>query len=781
VIVQCPDANVLLEFVSGDLSGHLREDVEIHIDVCGDCAELVADLVRTARSRADAPTVSGASTAAAPAAEAQPERLGRYVLLEKIGAGGMGEVYLAYDPELERKVALKVLRADQARLPEATGGRARLLREAQAAAALTHRNVVTIYDVGTFDDEVFIAMEFVDGVTLGAWQSDHPRTWHEVLGKYRMAAEGLIAAHDADLVHRDFKPDNVLVANDGTARVLDFGLAKPRVEGGPASKTDASASTSGGSRSSANLTRTGVVLGTPAYMSPEQFRGGSVGPASDQFSFCVALWEGLFGSRPFGGLDYDTLRGVVTKGVVEAPPRGRSVPAWLERVVRKGLSPEVADRHPSMRALLAELDRVPRRRRAVALVSAVVLGATAVGGLAFREGQRQQETPCDPDTRLRSVWSPQRRDAVEAAFLRTGRPFAESSWTATRSALDAHFGRWRAGYLDACEATRVRGEQSQSALEHRMRCLDRRLNEAGVLLSLLQDADAELVRNAPKAVGAMAGIGVCSDAEGLERVEALPDDAVLCARITAAETEVARARALLQAGQYDEAKEAISGLQPEAESIGYRPLLARVMFQLGDIEDRLGHADEAQASLHAALMLAEASGDEATATEALAALTYVVGVELADHERGRFLGDFSIAKAERIPSDTELQAAAHSSAGMVAYSAGDNNAAVKHVEHAIALVESRDMPVTLMPMLNVIGTVERVRGQPERARAHFERALALGTEALAPSILSSAPASATSLRFCTPKANSRRRSSMRARRCCVSSEVVDTRPLLGCR
>src|SRR5580692_5487852 len=326
--------------------------------------------------------------------------IGRYVVLGLLGRGGMGEVYAAYDPELDRKIAVKLLRTRGGSGEAASDGKTRLLREAQAIARLSHPNVVIVYDVGTFCESVFIAMEFVEGHTLGYWLQAETRGWREVLDVYVAAGRGLVAAHAAGLVHRDFKPDNVMITKSGLVRVMDFGLARelmtadaPSLGGlalDAAARAAALADTfengadldataklgAGGAPNEAvpgisggylrlKLTQTGAMLGTPAYMAPEQFAGTGGDARSDQFSFCVALYEGVCGSRPFAGDNVLALMANVVAGVVSDLPPDARVPAWLRRILLRGLSADPKDRFPSMTELLAALGHDPavRRRR----------------------------------------------------------------------------------------------------------------------------------------------------------------------------------------------------------------------------------------------------------------------------------------------------------------------------------------------------------------------------------------------------------------------------------
>ncbi|MEM6993980.1 MAG: protein kinase [Myxococcota bacterium] len=296
----------------------------------------------------------------------RPTRIGRYTVLEEVGRGGMGTVYAAHDPELDRRVALKVLHADRSH-------RGRLLREAQAMARLNHANVVAVHEIGTHEDEVFVAMEFVEGKTLRRWAQDASPSWREVIAVGLQAARGLAAAHRAGLVHRDFKPDNVMVGagDDGRgvrARVLDFGIAHHHADEDEAGDAVVEERSLGSGLSGPRLTATGALVGTPAYMAPEQHRGDPTDARTDQFAFCVSMWELLFDGRPFGGDTLPALVASVEEGRIEVPARGR-VPKAIVAALRRGLSVRAEDRHRDMAALIRELEvrRVPWAVGAVGL------------------------------------------------------------------------------------------------------------------------------------------------------------------------------------------------------------------------------------------------------------------------------------------------------------------------------------------------------------------------------------------------------------------------------
>jgi predicted Ser/Thr protein kinase len=388
--MECLDANTVQDLMAGALESGLRGHVLAHLDTCDDCRELVSAMGRAdaiSETLASGPLADAAdglaSTMAASDSSVSPSRLpsrpsagalfGRYQMIAKIGAGAMGVVWRAQDPKLGREVALKLLRMPDAALID------RLVREARTMAQVSHPNVVTVFEVGDAQGQAFIAMELVEGHSLRAWQTAARRTVPEIVEHYVAAGRGLAAAHARGIIHRDFKPDNVLVGKDGRVRVTDFGLAaaKPGETGTHQAIADV------------NLTTSGSVLGTPAYMAPEQFVGGNVDPRTDQFNFCVALYEALYGERPFTGRTFEELGDSVCEGKVKAPPAGTAVSGALRELVLRGLSAKPGDRYPNMDALIGELGRDrarPWRRTAIGAVAlAAVLGVALAADLEIRQ------------------------------------------------------------------------------------------------------------------------------------------------------------------------------------------------------------------------------------------------------------------------------------------------------------------------------------------------------------------------------------------------------------
>jgi serine/threonine protein kinase len=359
--------------LEGRLPPPAVSDAARHIDRCISCRAVFTDVVRGfdaregglmcrveggARSTLRCPGEAG-STRIRPLSSGSV--VGRYVALESIGAGSMGVVYRAHDPRLGRCVALKLVRTDAGATPSRTA-QARLLREAQALARVSHPNVIAIYDVGTCDGGAFLAMELVEGGTLADWLRS-PRSWRDIVGMFRSAGEGLAAAHAAGLVHRDFKPANVLVGKDGRARVTDFGLV---CAVGDLATHQAAFRDAGPDHLLASMTRTGTLIGTPAYMAPEQMRGGKADARSDVFSFCVALYEALYGERPFQGATLGEVSRAMTRGAIRPAPRGTKVPGWLRAILVGALQADPDQRLGGLPELLGAIEAGLAIRRLLA-------------------------------------------------------------------------------------------------------------------------------------------------------------------------------------------------------------------------------------------------------------------------------------------------------------------------------------------------------------------------------------------------------------------------------
>jgi serine/threonine protein kinase len=450
-------------------------------------------------------------------------RIGRYIVVDTIGAGAMGTVYAAYDPELARTVALKVVKPHAERR---LGLRMRLLREAQAMARVVHPNVVPIFDVGEHGDRLYLAMERIDGTSLRRWKGD--TSVDAVLDVLVQAGQGLAAAHREGLVHRDFKPENVLVAADGRAWVTDFGLARPHVE-----------QTAMPGLLGVEVTHDGDRIGTPAYMAPEQRRGDPADPRSDVYAFCVVLHEALHGARPD-----------------EPASALRSVPRWLSRIIARGLADDPALRFASMDTLLAELEHHRGRRRAWlrrAFAGVAMLGAVSFA-LATIADAREGPQPCDDADRL-----PDELPAIANARL--------------ARAIDAHVATWRSTRREVCEATWVRGDQSPELLDARMLCLETAWTRMRHTIEL---AHANVERS-PALLEGLPPADRCRTAEDMPPTASR--DVWLGARDV-----LARADTLRLAGREDEALALLQPIVPRVRGLGRGPLLAETLIVLAQLD-----------------------------------------------------------------------------------------------------------------------------------------------------------------------------------------------------
>jgi serine/threonine protein kinase/tetratricopeptide (TPR) repeat protein len=718
-------------------------------------------------------------------------QLGRFRVLRALGHGGMGLTYLAYDEELDRKLAIKLVHPEVTSEPEA---QARLRREAQALARLAHPNIVHVYEVGHHQGQLFVAMELIEGKTIAEWLEEAARPWREVVSVFRQAGEGLRAAHAAGLVHRDFKPGNVMIGRDGRVRVLDFGLAylgdALPVDGDPTLETTAripSARASAGARLAAAsdsltspdagiadatgdavaardtgdaghatdstarllelvardrclpLTATGALMGTPAYMSPEQMACKVADARSDQFSFCVSLYEALYGERPYLGATLADLVASQERAPAPAPTgRARDVPGWLWSAIARGLTRDPARRWPSMDALLAALARDPaeRRRRwlvagglgagALALVVAVWLGVAGAArdAAAVCSGARAQ---------LAGVWDAERQAAVASAMQATGLSFAVDTWNRTRAEVDRYAGAWVAAYTDACEDTAVRREQPEDIRARRVLCLDERRQALRSLTELLSQADATAVEKAVQAASHLPRIESCAELDYLEARIKPPEDPALVARVAALRAELTRAGELRRLGQIGPGLVLARELQEAAAGLDYAPIRAEALLRQGELEHENAEYERAEASLRTAFFTARAADHHEVAYRAAIELVLVVGSGLARFDDGHEWGRHAGAELAR-GSSVEDQALLLHALGATHYSQGMFAEAVDHFRRALALREQAlgahhpDVAKTL----NNLGISLRELGKYEDAAAQLGRALTIVETALGP-------------------------------------------------
>ena len=669
-------------------------------------------------------TQAGTPREAVPAAEPNPgPRLGRFTILERLGAGNMGVVYSAYDEVLDRKIAVKVLRDG------GPAGSLRLLREAQAMARVDHPNVVTVHEVGTADDQVYVAMEFIRGATLQVWQREPGRAWTEVVEAYIQAGRGLAAAHAAGLIHRDFKPSNAMIGADGRVRVLDFGLVRAQ------RVIDADGLDSSSSRShiAIQLTHAGDVLGTPAYMSPEQICGAAIGPATDQFSLCVALFEALYGQLPFQGDSLGALFRAIGRQRFPDPPRASRVPAWLRAVLLRGLQPVPEDRYPTMEALLRALGASSaRRRRAWIAVGCAAAVAAALAG--FLAAKSQATTLCTgAEAQLAEVWGPEREAAVATALAVAGPQLAEELRPRVAAGLAEYSAAWQGAHTAACQA-HARGEQSDLLLDRRMACLEQRRSALREAVAALEEADAEVAREALRVVHDLPDVARCNDISVLAAEVPPPSDPAVALAVAELRTTLSRSEALAHAGRIAEAVALADGAAQAARRVGHRPFeaeaqLVRAKLTLNVLPDR-GAADR----LQQAMLIGIGSGMDEVAAEAAALRVFA---------RGEFSGTMAHALdevplaeelARRLPQPDPILGLLANNIGTVYLSRGEVALARAAFERALGLRE-RALTAGNVELGRTLANLALVEDRPAEREAYMRRALTIFTTALGPSHL----------------------------------------------
>ena len=656
------------------------------------------------------------------------ERFGELVVLSKLGSGGMGEVFAAYDPQLDRKVAVKVLRRD-------AGGKEahdRLLREAQAMAQLSHPNVITVHQVGVREGQVFVVMEHVSGGTLREWMGES-RPWRDVLAIFADAGRGLASAHRAGLVHRDFKPDNVLIRADGRVAVTDFGLvaatgSEPTGSGSATRGKEPSLSTSSSSRLAVELTRTGAVMGTPLYMAPEQHRGERVDARADQFAFCVALYEALYGRRPFGGQTYQEVVENVHRGVPRPPPEGVQAPRWLFEVVSRGLQCERDERYPDMDALLDALGRDPaalRRRRW--LLPSALFGVVGLAGLLFWLWP-------DPAGRCRAagealdrVWNEERR-----ASIRSGWPVGAAHADRVIAALDRYGAAWGRERVRTCEATYVKGEQSEQLLDQRMLCLDGRLRELEALVVRLRSPTLAVAQAATVAVGRLPRLEECGDRQALSEQAPAPRESRKAIEAISQQLDQAEAHRAL--GELDQGKKVAGAALSRAREIGYAPLLARAHYVAGLLDARLGAQREGERHLREAIRRAGEGRAYYREAEAWLSLIYLVGHERGDSATALALAPAAEAAVGRISGDASFRGRLEGNLGLVLLTQGELGKARVRLERSLKIFEqalgAEDLD-TAIARNNLALVLERL-GEHREAMAALVQVLAVRQRLLGP-------------------------------------------------
>ncbi len=611
--------------------------------------------------------------------------LGRYVVLGEVGRGGMGRVLRAYDPKLQREVALKVLRARSI-----TGdARERMVREARAMAKLSHPNVVAVYDVTEAASGFMLVMEYVAGRTLRDWLFEAPRAWPEIVAVFVAAGRGLAAAHAQGLLHRDFKPSNVLIGEPPIGsevvgpivKVTDFGLAKAtpsepvEVDAGEGEREVIVLDEPWG-----GITESGKVVGTPRYMAPEQHRGDRLGPATDQYSYCLALWEALTGSFPFADATLPADKHVGPP----AWPQPTHVSRRVVEAVRRGLAVEPALRWPGMAELLAELAHDPlRRRRRLWIGIGATTGIALVAGLVQSWAHARAERCSGARGQLADVWDDARRERIGAAFVGTQAVFADSMWAYVAPRLDDYADAWMRMHTEVCEATTVRGEQSSEVMDLRMGCLQRAKLELRAITDVLAAADREVVQKGHELVADLAPLSRCADVEGLQ-AELAPPSAEEAEVVERLRGRLAAAAAHRAGGRYVDARAIVETTQAEAEALEYAPLHVELALEHARLLAATGDYAGAERRLHEVVRIAAQSRQWDELGEAATLLMHVVGNLLKRPDDGLRYRDLAEGLARR-RGDPLTMASFHNSLGNVLEVQGKSVLAEEAFRTALAL------------------------------------------------------------------------------------------------
>ncbi|MDC0672280.1 serine/threonine-protein kinase [Nannocystis radixulma] len=700
----CPPEDLVVRFCDWTCTDTERAEIEAHVDECDDCRRLLAEL---AGSLSLPTSIAEARTTEAHASRgprgpvlARATIVGRLVVLDVLGAGGMGVVYAAYDPELDRKVAIKFLHAQES----GADARARILREAQAMARLQHENLIAVYDVGTFRDSVFIAMELSEGTTLEAWLRERPRTWREIVDAFVSAGRGLVAAHEGGILHLDFKPGNVLIRRDGQIKVTDFGLARATPRGGPTEDTGPT-----------------QLAGTPRYMAPEQRAGGPVDERTDQYAFCVALYEALYGEHPRA------------RGPARPMPaaRGRS-PAGLRGVVTRGLHDDPARRHASLRELLQRLRHVPERRR---MAWVATLGVTAVAAAALAFTMTDQPDLCRrPVEKFASIWGPTTQQELRAAFLRTGVPYAGDAWKQVSADLDQYRDRWLDMHKETCKATHVSGEQSAELLDLRMQCLDARLDELVQLVRVLAAPDAGVVEQAARATAALGQLAECADTAALRAPVPAPRGLQGRQRVAEIRALLAKAKALRGIARYNEGLDVADTAVQRARELDHRPVLAEALYWQGSLRAQAGDYAGAEAAFVEGSREALAGHHLQFTARTLVELVGVLGSVQSHHERAAEWSAWARAAIAGSGGDPPLMARLLRFEGSVLVGQGQLEPGLVRLQEALAAHQRLDSASSqdLAALHTNLGRALDRMGKFDDALAHHQRALEIKRRDLGP-------------------------------------------------
>ncbi len=525
--------------------------------------------------------------------------IARYIVLGSVGEPSADPVLAAFDSERNCRVAIRLF-AIPGDEPVIAAERLTMVESLRALSRLSHPCVLQILDAGVWQGWVYAVMEYFDGIDLRGWLEarDEPFPWREVVRVFGAIGRGLAAAHNAGIVHRDLGPDAVLLGRDGQVKLGEFGLCDiyEDSEGADLEAVGRLAATLGINHNPEGPSRT--IFGTVEYAAPEVLAGAPADAKSDQYALCVALYEALYGERPFAGSTRAALASEVLAGELRPAPADSSVPAWLRKAVLRGLSLRAGDRWPSVEQLLRELDRDPAASRRRWIRGGLVVGAAAAIAAAIIVRVQQTAVTCVSQDRLTGVWDSGRRDALATAFVPAVGGWEPENWKATADTVDAWVGEWSRLQTEACQATRVLGDASEELYQQRSVCLDARLDELSTTLAVFASADARTLSRAPFVAEALTHPRACTHPEALQHDAGSPE---------ADPTQIADVRARAQQlwtwlalGRHDTATALLGDLQRSAEGLRHPGLEVDVQRLTGLVAAAEGRRAAAETILHGA-------------------------------------------------------------------------------------------------------------------------------------------------------------------------------------
>ncbi|MEM7160124.1 MAG: tetratricopeptide repeat protein [Myxococcota bacterium] len=640
-----------------------------------------------------------------------PAKIGRFAVLGPLGSGGMGVVLAAYDEALDRRIALKVLHR------ASSGGHDRrhsLRREAKALARLSHPNVVQVFEVGEHQSQVYVAMELVEGETLTQWVKAKPRNFEEILRVLCGAGRGLAAAHERGLVHRDFKPDNVLVGEDGRPRVLDFGLVRATA----------------GSRTTLNTlsmgppdTR-GKVAGTVPFMAPEQLLAMPVDARTDQFAFCVSLYEAVYGRHPFEAEGAIEMGLRIIQGTMDPPPRGVA-PRWLKGVLERGMARKPEDRYPDIRTLLDALEGHDVRSRPSGWLvgtAALLMGL----GVASTVHTPEHNDACRSRTSLvDDVWNDERRQEIQQAFERSGVRYSEATWERVRSSIDDYAAKWNQSDREACEVSVVVPE-SAALVGAWQQCLDGHLHELRSLVDVLGRADDAAVERAVVAAARLPSVSGCSDASSLSE----PVEPGRQAESKQLRAQFSRARAELDTGHAAVAAELLEGRLEQARAMDDGALYAEALVLVGKTQMATGHYPEAEQMLSDGFSRAQSEGLDELAVDAGVKLMHLVGDELRRFDEGLTWARHTEVAIQRGNIEGRLVAWVHNNRAGIAMRQGNYDEARRSAQKALSIEADDIGDLDTAAFELSLGNVYLSQRSLDEAKAHYTRSLELRERAV---------------------------------------------------